>query len=372
MSDWNIGHGGTSFEDPFAPEVVEDTIAASLGPDAPLTPTAVLVRNLADAYTLPPAADALLARSHATLSRHAEALAAGTLETEGERAISANSRPVATSFSTRPRQPASRRISPSATAWRTAAAVLSVALLGAGFFALLHGMPRPEVHPTPTATLACSEPGTTATSPIVRVALTPVPSLPPAEILSALEASPGFQNPVQVAHAPSNSTYSYDPPVLLLPATVGDTEDLGYYSLPHYIIVASVNGVRMVLYDVTYNPTTHEITPRGFDYWGSSDRPYGKPYPWFGVSSSAAVAALCSAKGLALAASTVPELVFFAPGPQITHTPSNWTGGGYNPIYPIWRLHGADGQLYFVGIDGNVYTPKQLPILPGTTFITQQ
>lgn len=372
MSDWNTEHGGTSFEDPFAPEMVEDTIAASLGRDAPLSPTEVLVRHLADAYTRPSEADAILARSRAALSHHAEALAARTLETEGERVIWANSRPVATSFSTWPPQPPPRWISPFATAWRTAAAVLIVALLGAGFFALLHGMPRPDLHPTPTATLSCREPGKTAASPIVHVALTPVPSLPPAEILSQLEASPGFQNPVQVAHAPSNSTYSYSPPVLLLPATAGDREDLSYYSLPHYIIVASVNGVRMVVYDVTYDPTTLEITPRGFGYWDSSDVPYGKPYPWFGVSSSAAVAALCSAKGLALAASTVPELVFFAPGPQITHTPSNWTGGGYNPTYPIWRLHGADGQLYFVGIDGKVYTQNQLPILPGTTFITQQ
>jgi hypothetical protein len=60
--------------------------------------------------------------------------------------------------------------------------------------------------------------------------------------------------------------------------------------------------------------------------------------------------------------------------PQIynTRAPTSWTGGGYDPAYPMWRLHGADGQLYFVGIDGNVYTPKQLPTLPGTTFITQQ
>jgi hypothetical protein len=231
-------------------------------------------------------------------------------------------------------------------------------------------------HSTPTATLSCGELGTTATSPTPPGTLTPVPSLPLAKIVAGLEATPGFVNPVQVAFAASGSMYSYDPPVLVLPATVGDTEGNGYYSLPHYIIRASVNGVRMVTYDVTYNPTTHEFSLDSFGPMASNDPAYGKPFPWVGVSSSAAVAALCSAKGLALAASTIPELVFFPPGPQITNTksptPSTWTGGGYDPTIPFWRLHGADGQLYFVGIDGNVYTPTQLPILPGTTFITQQ
>ena len=231
-------------------------------------------------------------------------------------------------------------------------------------------------HSTPTGTLSCAEPSTTATSPTVHVALTPGPSLPPAEILSAVKALPGFQNPVQVAFAPSGSTYRYDPPVLVLPATVGDPEGNGSYSLPHYIIRVSVNGVRMVTYDVTYDPTTHTFSLISFGPMASNDPAYGKPFPWVGVSSSAAVATLRCAKGIALAASTVPELVFFSPGPQITNTksptPSTWTGGGYAPTYPMWRLHGADGKLYFVGIDGKVYTPKQLPILPGTTFITQQ
>jgi hypothetical protein len=181
---------------------------------------------------------------------------------------------------------------------------------------------------------------------------------------------------VQAAFAPSGSTYRYDPPVLVLPATLGDTEGNGYYSLPHYIIRASVNGVRMVTYDVTYNPTSQVFSLNSWGPMQPSDPGYGKSFPWVGVSSNAAIGALCSAKGIALAASTVPELVFFSPGPQLTNTksptPSTWTGGGYAPTYPMWRLHGGDGKLYFVGIDGNVYSPKQLPILPGTTFITQQ
>jgi len=35
---------------------------------------------------------------------------------------------------------------------------------------------------------------------------------------------------------------------------------------------------------------------------------------------------------------------------------------------PMWRLHGSDGHLYFVGIDGNIYIPSQLPIEPGTSI----
>jgi outer membrane protein assembly factor BamB len=159
MSEQNNGHRSHSSEDPFAPEVIDDTIAVSLRHDAPLTPTAVLVRRLADAYTLPPEAHAILARSRAALARRAEALAAGTLQTEGEPVIVTDSRPVATRFGTRPLQPPRHRISGFAAAWRTMAAVLVVALLGAGFFALFHTRPRPGmascgpvIEPTPVPT----------------------------------------------------------------------------------------------------------------------------------------------------------------------------------------------------------------------------
>src|SRR5260370_15670460 len=80
MSDLNAWNGGYHADDPFAPDVVEDFIARSLRADAPEKPTAVLVRSLADAYALPPAADAVLARSRATLARRAEALSTEGLQ----------------------------------------------------------------------------------------------------------------------------------------------------------------------------------------------------------------------------------------------------------------------------------------------------
>jgi outer membrane protein assembly factor BamB len=147
MSDRNAWNGGYHADDPFAPEVVEDSIAQSLRADAPEMPTAVLVRSLADAYALPPAADAVLARSRATLARRAEALGAGGLQMNSSDTLPAAITPV-----TRPPQPPRRQRSHFGMVWRAAAAVLVVALLSAGFSALLRGIPRPGGHPTPTAT----------------------------------------------------------------------------------------------------------------------------------------------------------------------------------------------------------------------------
>ncbi len=53
-------------------------------------------------------------------------------------------------FSLQAQQPRRQPATSLATAWRALAAVLVVALLGAGFFALLHGIPRPAAHPTVT------------------------------------------------------------------------------------------------------------------------------------------------------------------------------------------------------------------------------
>lgn len=179
MSDMHAAwNGGNRADDPFAPEIVETTLSRSLRPDAPATPATVLVRTLADAYALPPEADAVLARSRATLARRAVALNVGAPMTGGAQMRSTDSRQASATSPVRPPQLPRRQPSPFGMAWRTVAAVLVVALLGAGFFALLHGIQRPGGHPTPTPSPAgpTVTPGATPTTPTP----TTIPPQPPA------------------------------------------------------------------------------------------------------------------------------------------------------------------------------------------------
>jgi outer membrane protein assembly factor BamB len=178
MSDMHGLTGRGPADDPFAPEVVEMSVAQSLRPDAPATSTAQLVRTLADAYTLPQVAGATLARSRTTLARRAKTLTSGRHPAGGRQVTFSRTSPAPSMSSSRlPQspQPPRRRHSPFETFLRTAAAVLVVALLGAGFYALLRSVQgrgtRP--HPTPTATHPPTSATATATS-------TPIPPQPPA------------------------------------------------------------------------------------------------------------------------------------------------------------------------------------------------
>ena len=47
----------------------------------------------------------------------------------------------------------------------------------------------------------------------------------------------------------------------------------------------------------------------------------------------------------------------------------SYLDGGEDPEHPIWRLKGGDGRYHFVGTDGRVYEPNQLPLRPGTRVI---
>lgn len=140
--------------------------------------------------------------------------------------------------------------------------------------------------------------------------------------------------------------------------------------MPHFVIRASVNGVRMITYDVTYNPSLKEIGDLTFGGDPPNSTHYNKAFPFEGVSASAAVATLHNARGLAIAAGTQPQFVYFALNPNAVNPahPTKWFGGGESPEDPIWRLKGSDAQLYFVGVDGHLYLPKDLPVAPGATF----
>lgn len=131
----------------------------------------------------------------ATVSRSGHAPPARGVDAMSDRNASQGDTPAAR-FSTRPPQPPRRRVSPFETAWRTAAAVLVVALLSAGFFALLHGIQRPAARPTPTATVIHTPTATPAPSPTVPVYLLPSAPLLPAGWTWYRDSTGHFQVPL--------------------------------------------------------------------------------------------------------------------------------------------------------------------------------
>lgn len=197
----------------------------------------------------------------------------------------------------------------------------------------------------------------------------PVASTSPHDLLAAMRANPAYMSPLDAFSLPSNSTYSFDDPVLVLPATTGTQVDVE--SMPEYIVCVSINGVRQVTYGLTYDPAKKQLYINGIGMSLPNEPHYGKPFPWYGVTASVALSKLQSARHVNAAPGFQPQLVYFAPDPQIAipgHTPP-WAGGGTNSGVAIWRIKGADGRLYFVGIDANVYDAAQLPIEPGSTIV---
>ncbi|MGH2515410.1 MAG: hypothetical protein ACRDHP_07120, partial [Ktedonobacterales bacterium] len=192
-----------------------------------------------------------------------------------------------------------------------------------------------------------------------------VTSASPQGILAAMQANPAYMSPAQAEGAAGAVTATFDTPVLVLPATTGNSEY--QYNLPHYIVCASTNSICSVNYDVIYDAANHRLRIGSVGIAVPNDPHYNKPFPWSGVSSAEAVSLVQSARGVALASGFTPELVYFAPNPDLAN-PGNaakWSGGGTDAGIPIWRVRGSDGHAYFVGIDGKVYLPSQLPIEPG-------
>lgn len=123
----------------------------------------------------------------------------------------------------------------------------------------------------------------------------------------------------------------------------------------------------VALLDFAYDAANNRIRATTFaGPFVPGDPEYGQPFPR--VAAPAAQSVLAH-DGLATGASTTPpELVYFpvdltrVVGPHATTT---WTGGGQFPDLAVWRVAGAQGQDYVVGLDSRVYTPAQLPLVTG-------
>lgn len=214
----------------------------------------------------------------------------------------------------------------------------------------------------------CGEPGYPA-CPTLPDTWVPVASSSRADVLTALQSCREYMPPPRAALAPDSSPYAFDDPVIVKPATRGQAGD--FYNMPHLIIRASVNGVRQVTYDVVYDPAHKQLRLSSIGQQLSNDPYFGKSFPWDGVLADKATSILHAARGLGLAPSTAPELVFFqSVGPSGKGDQANlWMGGGFDPADPIWRLTGSDGHVHFVGVDGEVYEPNQLPLDSGVSIL---
>ncbi len=139
------------------------------------------------------------------------------------------------------------------------------------------------------------------------------------------------------------------------------------------VLAASVPGLNtpgphvVALLDFADDPAHQAIQATSFaGPFVPGDPEYGQPFPR--LSAQQAIAAFTQARGLQVASGGQPQLIYFPAdlnalvGPHPTRT---WSGGGQFPDLAIWRVPGADGQDYFVGLDGNVYTSAQLPLAPG-------
>jgi hypothetical protein len=211
-----------------------------------------------------------------------------------------------------------------------AAIVASVGVAGAAF----GGTPTASLTPPPgkintvpiltpitghKGHATCDEPGQPTCPPLPNFWV-PIASDSPTAVLAALPTLPGYMTPVQASNLPATDSYSFDTPVLVLPATLDDPAKQGGGegdNLPHFVIRASVNGVRMITYDATYNPSTKELGDLTFGGDSPGSPHYNKPFPFEGVPAKSAVAILRNARGLTLAAGTQPQLVFFALNPNV-------------------------------------------------------
>ena len=206
----------------------------------------------------------------------------------------------------------------------------------------------------------CSEPGHPA-CPTPDVGWASLTAETPAAVIAAAMSTPMYG--IELQGHPRLVT-GLDTPVLVLPyhAHTG----IAYYDDAHWIIRAhNAAGQDVATFDFIYDRAGHRIAFSSFGLAQPNDPLYAKPFP--STSAAEAVDLLQAKRGIGARAGVAPELIFFPPATQLNPSqgaqgPMRWNGGGTDPNIPMWLIHGADQNDYFVGQDHNVYTASQLPI----------
>ena len=201
----------------------------------------------------------------------------------------------------------------------------------------------------------------------------PLASAAPADVLSAARATSTYQT-VAAAHTPIGLALqqgTLGTPVLVH-AYHPTPGMLDVWVIP--VLEQSVPGLSgpgphvVALLDFAYDAANNRVRAASFaGPFVPGDPEYGQPFPRM---AAPAAQALVARAGIPSAASTTPpELVYFSVdltrvvGP---HATALWTGGGQFPDLAIWRIPGAQGQDYIVGLDKRLYTPAELPLQPGS------
>lgn len=126
------------------------------------------------------------------------------------------------------------------------------------------------------------------------------------------------------------------------------------------------NGQVVALLDFAYDTATKSMHATSFaGPFAPGDPLYGQPFPRMTMQNALSQAQ--NKRQVSEMAGAQPQLIYFpidldkTTGP---HATVHWTAGGQFADTAIWLVHGSDAKDYFVGNDGQVYTPDQLPLSP--------
>jgi hypothetical protein len=160
--------------------------------------------------------------------------------------------------------------------------------------------------------------------------------------------------------------FEVDSPALVHPYGPVGAGASDYFVDDHWVVtVRNSTGVEIGILDYVYDSANNRIRFSSYAVLTPQDAQYGHAFPLF--SANSLETQVHAARDVSLETGATPALIFF-PAAWAWNTigvPKNWTGGGSTPMDPIWLMPGANGQNYFLGIDGKVYTQQELPVAAG-------